>query len=94
MAASRRVAVMSPRPPPSGGLRPLAALGKGDSKHMQWIIDYWFELATTALLGVIAINTFDSNWNNSTMVEQLNDIIRGFSSLARRGAASRRNLGR
>ena len=61
---------------------------------MQWIIDHWFELATTALLGVIAINTFDSNWNNSTMVEQLNDIIRSFSSLARRDAASRRNLGR
>ena len=61
---------------------------------MQWIIDHWFELATTALLGVIAINTFDSNWNNSTMVEQLHDIIRGFSSLARRDAASRRNLGR
>jgi hypothetical protein len=61
---------------------------------MQWIVDHWFELATTALLGVIAINTFDSNWNNSTMVEQLNDIIRDFSSLARRDAASRRNLGR
>ena len=61
---------------------------------MQWIIDQWFELATTVLLGVIAINTFDSNWNNSTMVEQLNDVIRGFSSLARRDAASRRNLGR
>jgi hypothetical protein len=61
---------------------------------MQWIVDHWFELATTALLAVIAINTFDSNWNNSTMVEQLNDIIRGFSSLARQDAASRRNLGR
>jgi hypothetical protein len=66
----------------------------GDPKHMQWIVDHWFELATTALLAVIASNTFDSNWNNSTMVEQLNDIIRGFSSLARRDAASRRNLGR
>ena len=46
---------------------------------MQWIIDHWFELAAIALLAVIAVNTFDSNWNNSTIVEQLNDIIRSFS---------------
>jgi len=24
---------------------------------MQWILDHWLELATTVLLGVIAINT-------------------------------------
>ena len=58
---------------------------------MQWIADHWFELATTGLLAVIAINTFDSRWNNATIVEQLNDIIRRFSSLARRSAESRRN---
>ncbi len=49
---------------------------------MQWIADHWFELATTALLAVIAINTLDSRWNNATIVEQLNDIIRRFSWLA------------
>ena len=58
---------------------------------MQWIVDHWFELATTALLTVIAINTFDSNWNNSTIVEQLNDIIRSF---AKQDAISGRNSGR
>jgi hypothetical protein len=46
---------------------------------MQWIADHWFELATIALLAVIAINTLDSRWNNATIVEQLNDIIRRFS---------------
>jgi hypothetical protein len=30
---------------------------------------HWFALATTALLTVIAINSFDSKWNNSTIVE-------------------------
>ena len=34
---------------------------------MQWIADHWFELATTALLAVIAINTLDSRWNNATI---------------------------
>jgi hypothetical protein len=58
---------------------------------MQWIADHWFELATTALLAVIAINTLDSRWNNATIVEQLNDIIRGFSWLTRRNAEARRN---
>jgi hypothetical protein len=56
---------------------------------MQWIVDHWFELTTTALLAVIAINTFDSNWNNSTIVEQLNDIIRSFSSRVRRRSGPR-----
>ena len=46
---------------------------------MQWITDHWFELATTGLLSVIAINTLDCRWNNATIVEQLNDIIRRFS---------------
>jgi hypothetical protein len=58
---------------------------------MQWVADHWFELATLALLAVIAINTLDSRWNNATLVEQLNDIIRRFSWLARRNAESRRN---
>jgi uncharacterized protein (DUF924 family) len=58
---------------------------------MQWIADHWFELATIALLAVIAINTLDSRWNNFTIAEQLNDIIRRFSRLARRNAESRRN---
>ena len=58
---------------------------------MQWIADHWFELATTALLAVIAINTLDSRWNNATLVEQLNDIIRRFSWLVKRNAESRRN---
>ena len=58
---------------------------------IQWIADHWFELATTGLLAVIAINTFDSRWNNATIVEQLNDIIRRFSWLAKRNAESRRN---
>jgi transposase len=57
---------------------------------MQWIADRWFELATIVLLAVIAINTLDSRWNNATIVEQLNDIIRGFSWLARRNAESHR----
>jgi hypothetical protein len=56
---------------------------------MQWIVDHWFELATTALLAVIAVNTFDSNWNNSTIVEQLNEIIRSFSSRVRRRSGPR-----
>jgi hypothetical protein len=51
---------------------------------MQWIVDHWFELAAIALLAVIAVNTFDRKWNNSTIVEQLNDIIRSFSSRVRR----------
>ncbi|MGC2198647.1 MAG: hypothetical protein WA633_00645 [Stellaceae bacterium] len=55
---------------------------------MQWIVDHWFALATTVLLAVIAINALDSKWNNSTIVEQLNDIVRGFSLLAKRDAAS------
>jgi len=59
---------------------------------MEWIVDHWFEIATTALLAVIAINTLDRRWNNSTIVEQLNDVIRGFSSLAQRDAGSRRNI--
>jgi hypothetical protein len=46
----------------------------GDSE-MQWIVDHLFELATVALLVIIAINTCDRRWNNSTIVEQLNDII-------------------
>jgi hypothetical protein len=58
---------------------------------MQWIVDHWFELATIALLTVIAINTLDSRWNNATIVEQLNDITRSFSWLASRNAESRRN---
>jgi hypothetical protein len=58
---------------------------------MQWITDHWFELATIALLTVIAINTLDSRWNNATLVEQLNDIIRRFSWLASHNAESRRN---
>jgi len=44
-----------------------------------------------ALLAIIAINTLDSRWNNATIVERLNDIIRRFSWLARRNAESRRN---
>lgn len=56
---------------------------------MQWIVEHWFELASSALLSVIAINTLDRKWNKSTLVEQLNDIIRSFSSLARQDAASR-----
>jgi hypothetical protein len=63
----------------------------GRSEQNAWIADHWFELATTALLAVIAINTLDSRWNNATLVEQLNDIIRRFSWLARRNAESRRN---
>ena len=51
---------------------------------MQWIVANWFEITTTILLTVIAINTLDGKWNNSTIVEQLNDLIRGFSSRARR----------
>ena len=58
---------------------------------MQWIVNQWFEVATTVLLAVIAINTLDRKWNNSTLVEQLNDIVRCFSSLARQHAASSRN---
>ena len=27
--------------------------------RMQWIVDHWFEITTTILLAVIAINTFD-----------------------------------
>src|SRR5260370_22544925 len=54
----------------------------GDPNRMQWIAAHWFELATTALLAVIAINTLDSRWNNATIVEQLNDIIRRFSWLS------------
>jgi capsule polysaccharide export protein KpsE/RkpR len=53
---------------------------------MQWIVDHWFEITTTILLSVIAINTLDGKWNNSTIVEQLNDLIRSFSSRARRDA--------
>ena len=55
---------------------------------MQWIADHWFELATIALL---AVNTLDSRWNNVTIVEQLNDIIRRFSWLAKRNPESHRN---
>jgi hypothetical protein len=57
--------------------------------HMQWIVDHWFEITTTILLAIIAVNTLDSKWNNSTIVEQLNDLIRGFSSRARRDALRR-----
>ena len=56
---------------------------------MQWIVDHWFEITTTILLSVIAINTLDGKWNNSTIVEQLNDLIRGLSSRARRDAVLR-----
>jgi hypothetical protein len=47
---------------------------------MQWILDHWFELAATALLGVITINTVDTNWQ--ILVTR------------RRDAVSRRNSGR
>ena len=62
---------------------------KGDLTRMQWIVDHWFEITTTILLAVIAINTLDGKWNNSTIVEQLNDLIRSFSSRARRDAVLR-----
>ena len=51
---------------------------------MQWIADHWFEITNTILLVIIAINTLDGKWNNSTIVEQLNDLIRSVSSRARR----------
>jgi hypothetical protein len=60
---------------------------------MQWIVDHWFEIVTTALLAVIAINTLDRKWNNSTLVEQLNDMTRKLSSLARQDADTRRDTG-
>jgi hypothetical protein len=56
---------------------------------MQWIVDHWFEITTTILLAIIAVNTLDGKWNNSTIVEQLNDLIRGLSSRARRDAVVR-----
>jgi hypothetical protein len=59
--------------------------------RMQWIVDHWFEITTTILLAVIAINTLDGKWNNSTIVEQLNDLIRNFSLRARREAVLRTN---
>jgi hypothetical protein len=55
---------------------------------VRWIVNHWCELSTSTLLTVIAINTLDSRWNNTAMVEQPNDIIRGFSRLARRSAES------
>jgi hypothetical protein len=61
----------------------------GDLKRMQWMLDHWFEITTTVLLIIIAINTLDGKWNNSTIVEQLNDLIRSFSSRARREAVLR-----
>jgi hypothetical protein len=63
--------------------------GLGDLKRMQWMLDHWFEITTTVLLIIIAINTLDGKWNNSTIVEQLNDLIRSFSSRARREAVLR-----
>ena len=57
--------------------------------RMQWIIDHWFEITTTILLAIIAINTLDGKWNNSTIVEQLNDLIRSVSSRNRREAVLR-----
>ena len=56
---------------------------------MLWIVDHWFEITTTILLAIIAVNTLDGKWNNSTIVEQLNDLIRGLSSRARRTAVLR-----
>jgi hypothetical protein len=61
---------------------------------MQWVIGHWFELTTTTLLTVIAINTLDGKWNNSRIVEQLNELMRSLSPRARREAAfSRSSLG-
>ena len=57
--------------------------------RMQWITDHWFEITTTILLAIIAINTLDGKWNNSTIVEQLNDLIRSVSSRGRREAVLR-----
>jgi capsule polysaccharide export protein KpsE/RkpR len=56
---------------------------------MRWIVDHWFEITTTILLTVIAVNTLDGKWNNATIVEQLNDLIRSFSSRARQDAVAR-----
>ena len=56
---------------------------------MQWIADHWFEITSTILLVIIAINTLDGKWNNSTIVEQLNDLIRSLSSRVRRDAVLR-----
>jgi hypothetical protein len=56
--------------------------GSGNLMRLQWIVDHWFEITTTILLAVIAINTFDGNWNNA-IVEQLNDLIGCFSSRAK-----------
>jgi capsule polysaccharide export protein KpsE/RkpR len=56
---------------------------------MRWIVDHWFEITTTILLTVIAVNTLDGKWNNSTIVEQLNDLIRSFSSRAKQDAVAR-----
>jgi hypothetical protein len=70
----------------------MAAQG-GDLQLMQWIVDHWFEIVTTALLAVIAINTLDRKWNNSTLVEQLNDMTRRLSSLAGQDADTRRDTG-
>jgi hypothetical protein len=58
---------------------------------MQRIANHWRELATIALLTIIAINKLDSRWNNVAIVEQPNYIIRRFLWLARRNAESRRN---
>jgi hypothetical protein len=58
---------------------------------MQWIVTHWFEVTTTVLLAVIAVNTTDGKWNNATIVEQLNDLIHSSTSLAKQDAASRRH---
>ena len=60
---------------------------RGELLGMQWIANHWFEITTTILLTVIAVNTLDGKWNNSTIVEQLNELIRSFSPRARRDAA-------
>jgi hypothetical protein len=57
---------------------------------MLWIIEHWFEVSTTALLAIIAINTLDAKWNNATLVEQFNDIIHSFRSSTKQDTASRR----
>jgi len=36
-------------------LRPTGRRDKGDPKHMQWIVDHWFEVSTTVYIERISI---------------------------------------
>ena len=87
-----RISPAGPRPAAHDRARtaPVAARlrsGRAEGDLLYNLVVLWSELPTPRCLR--PADTLDGKWNNSTIVEQLNDLIRSFSSRARREAVLR-----